>query len=62
MGGGSESTIIIGPSKSILVYALHCLGHISTCSISGVCDKIILYSCNFIIANKIMDEIDSHID
>ena len=22
-GGGSESTIIIGPSKSVLVYALH---------------------------------------
>ena len=24
-GGGSESTIIIGPSKSVLVYALHSL-------------------------------------
>ena len=22
-GGGSESTIIVGPSKSVLVYALH---------------------------------------
>ena len=24
-GGGSESTIIVGPSKSVLVYALHSL-------------------------------------
>ena len=27
-GGGSESTIIIGPSKSVLVYALHSLDHV----------------------------------
>ena len=27
-GGGSESTIIIGPSKSVLVYALHSLENI----------------------------------
>ena len=27
-GGGSESTIIIGPSKSVLVYALHSLEHV----------------------------------
>ena len=26
--GGSESTIIIGPSKSILVYALHSLEYV----------------------------------
>ena len=35
-GGGSESTIIIGPSKSVLVYALHS-------PISGVRAKLILY-------------------
>ena len=27
-GGGSESTIIIGPSKSVLVYALHSLEYV----------------------------------
>ena len=27
-GGGSESTIIIGPSKSVLVYALHSLENV----------------------------------
>ena len=27
-GGGSESTIIIGPSKAVLVYALHSLEYV----------------------------------
>ena len=27
-GGGSETTIIIGPSKSVLVYALHSLEYV----------------------------------
>ena len=27
-GGGSESTIIIGPSKSVLAYALHSLEYV----------------------------------
>ena len=27
-GGGSESTIIIGPSKSVLVYTLHSLEYV----------------------------------
>ena len=27
-GGGSESTIIIGPSKSVLVYELHTLEYV----------------------------------
>ena len=27
-GGGSESTIIIGPSKSVLVYALHSIEYV----------------------------------
>ena len=27
-GGGSETTIIIGPSKSVLVYALHSLENV----------------------------------
>ena len=27
-GGGSESTTIIGPSKSVLVYALHSLEYV----------------------------------
>ena len=27
-GGGSKSTIIIGPSKSVLVYALHSLEYV----------------------------------
>ena len=27
-GGGSESTIIIGPTKSVLVYALHSLEYV----------------------------------
>ena len=38
-GGGSESTIIIGPSRSVLVYALHSLEFVL---ISGVRAKIIL--------------------
>ena len=28
MGGSSKSTIIIGPSKSVLVYALHSLEYV----------------------------------
>ena len=28
MGGGSESTIIIGPSKFVLIYALHSLEYV----------------------------------
>ena len=41
--GVSESTIIIGPSKSFLVYALHSLEkRPRPCSISGVCAKIII--------------------
>ena len=40
-GGGSESTIIIGPSKSVLVYALHSLEYVLG-PISGVRAKIIL--------------------
>ena len=27
-GGGSESTIIVGPSKSVLVYVLHSLEYV----------------------------------
>ena len=27
-GGGSESTIIVGPSKSVLIYALHSLEYV----------------------------------
>ena len=27
-GGGSESTMIVGPSKSVLVYALHSLEYV----------------------------------
>ena len=27
-GGGSESTIIIGPSKAVLVYALHSIEYV----------------------------------
>ena len=27
-GGGSESTIIIGPSKSVLIYSLHNLEYV----------------------------------
>ena len=27
-GGGSDSTIIVGPSKSVLVYALHSLEYV----------------------------------
>ena len=27
-GGGSESTIIVGPSKAVLVYALHSLEYV----------------------------------
>ena len=42
-GGGSESTIIIGPSKSVLVYALHSLEYVlGPCPISGVRAKLIL--------------------
>ena len=41
--GGSLSTIIIGPSKSVLVYALHSLEkRHRPCPISGVCVKIII--------------------
>ena len=38
-GGGSAFTIIIGPSKSVLIYALHSL---ENGPISGVCAKIII--------------------
>ena len=42
-GGGSESAIIVGPSKSVLVYALHSLEiRPRPCPISGVRAKIIL--------------------
>ena len=42
-GGGSESTIIIGPSNSVLVYALHSLEYVlGTCPISAVRAKIII--------------------
>ena len=41
-GGGSASTIIIDPSKSVLIYALHSLEkRPRPCSISDVCAKII---------------------
>ena len=40
-GGGSECTIIIGPSKSVLVYALHRI-HPRPYPISGVRVKIII--------------------
>ena len=39
--GGSESTIIIGPSKSVLVYALHSLEYVLD-PISGFRIKIII--------------------
>ena len=39
-GGGSESTIIVGPSKSVLVYALHSLEYVP---ISGVRARLITY-------------------
>ena len=39
-GGGSESNIIIGPSKSVLVYALRI--RLRPCPISGVLAKIII--------------------
>ena len=40
--GGSESTIIIGPSKSVLVYALHSLEYVLEIGqgISGVRAKL----------------------
>ena len=43
-GGGSESTIIIGPSKSVLVYALHSLEYVLGLARfrSGVRAKIII--------------------
>ena len=42
-GVGSQSTIIIGPSKSVLVYALHNLEkRPRPCPISDVCAKIII--------------------
>ena len=42
-GAGSESTIIIGPSKSVLVYAIHRLRiRPRPCPISGVRVKIII--------------------
>ena len=40
-GGGSESTIIVGPSKSVLVYALNSLEYVLG-PISGVRAKIII--------------------
>ena len=40
-GGGSESPIIIGSSKSVLVYALHTLENVLG-PISGACAKIII--------------------
>ena len=42
-GGGSESTIIVGPSKSVLIYALHNLEYVlGLFPISGVRAKIII--------------------
>ena len=42
-GGGSASTIIIGPSKSVLVYALHSVDNVlGLTRFSGVRDKIII--------------------
>ena len=41
-GGGSESTKIIGPSKSVLVYALRIRPR--PCAISGVRAKLIAVS------------------
>ena len=43
-GGGSESAIIIGPSKSVLVYALHSLEYVLP--ISGVRAKLIIIYMN----------------
>ena len=42
--GGSEFSIIIGPSKSVLVYAFHSLEYVrpTPCPISGVRAKIII--------------------
>ena len=41
-GSGSESTIIIGPSKSVLVYALHSRIRPRPWPISGIRAKIII--------------------
>ena len=43
-GGGSESTIIVGPSKSVLVYALHSLEYVLGLADFGCsCQTYILY-------------------
>ena len=41
-GGGSESTLIIGPSKSVLVYAFQSLENVLRLDV-GRCVKIMLY-------------------
>ena len=58
-GGGSESTIIIGPSKSVLVYALHSLEYILGLArfrvfVAKLCYKTIVnshYEKNLIVFN-----------
>ena len=43
-GGGSESTIIVGPSKSVLVYALHSLEYVlGLARCSGVRAKLLKF-------------------
>ena len=51
-GGGSEYTIIIGPSKSVLVYA-QLRKSLRPCPISGVRAKIIIFITNYLNYEKI---------
>ena len=56
-GGGSESTITIGPSKSVLVYALHSLENVLGLARFRVfvpnINTICMYTCSIDILSSI---------
>ena len=60
-GGGSQSTITIGPSKSVLVYALHSLEYVlGLARLRVFVPKLLYYSnCSYIIE---FDKISSRIN
>ena len=55
-GGDSESTIIIGPSKSVLVYKLHCLEYVLGLA------RFRVFGPNLLILERIRDPLISTVD
>ena len=57
MAGGSESTIIVGPSKSVLVYALHSLEYVlGLARFQVFMPKLLLYYKYFLICSQQIEE------